>query len=178
MSELKIYKAQETARLSEADLDHLHECYESVSGTDKRIPLGTFLMKAVDRAMTQTTPAPAKVEESPEFIQAIANFEAEKQAREDLETQLSEALKQLTERTRQLHETGILKTNQILMDFTDKPEWLTFIEDILIISKHQAYADDYETLITRIISEFKDLGYFKMTEEDKEIIKKARENGA
>jgi hypothetical protein len=178
MSEtLKIYKPQETARLSEADLSYLHECYESISGTDQRIPLGTFLMKSVDRAMTQTKPAPSKIEENPEYIQAIANYEAEKLAREKAESELSEALEQLSERTRQLNEAGIIGKDQILLNFSDKLDWLTFVQDIMIIAKHQQYADSYEALITRIISEFKDAGYFKLTEADKEIIKKARNNG-
>jgi hypothetical protein len=176
MEDLTIYKAQETTRLSEADLKYLHECYEAIAETDKRIPVGTFLLKAVSKAMTQTKPEPAKVEESPLYMQVLANYESEKVAREDAERKLTDALNQLTERTRQLNEAGIVANNHILIDFSAKPDYKTYIENIMGIARKQNWASDMGELITRIISEFQALGYFKMTPEDIQELEKEKAN--
>lgn len=175
MNELKIYKNQETARLSEGDLNYLHECYESISGTDQRIPLGTFLMKSVERAMQQTKPAPINVADTKEYQLVVSRMEDEIKARELSEKTVLELNDKLSERTRQLNEAGLVSNNHILIDFSAKPDFKEFVEDILIVAKHHEYAPDMAGLITRIISEFQQAGYFKITPEDVEIIKKERE---
>lgn len=177
MSELKIYKNQETARLSEGDLSFLHECYESIANTDQRIPLGTFLMKSVERAMQHTKPMQGKVTESPEYLKLKADFEEEKKRREAAETAALDLNETLTERTRQLNEAGLVANNHILVDFSANPKYKEFVEDILIIARSKGWASDMSELITRIINEFMQVGYFKITHEDEEIIRKERVNG-
>lgn len=174
MSELKIYKNQETARLSEADLTFLHDCYESIANTDQRIPIGTFLMKAVERAIQHTKPLPAKVNESAEYLQIVNDLEQEKARREAAEKTVLELNEIVTERTRQLNEAGLVASNHILIDFSANPKYKEFVEGILIIARSKGWASDMSELITRIISEFQQIGYFQLTPEDEEIIRKER----
>jgi hypothetical protein len=175
MSDFKIYKGQETARLNETDLNYLHECYESIAGTDQRIPMGTFLMKSVERAMQQTKPAPINVTETTEYQMVVSRMEDEAKEREKAEATVLKLNDELAERTRQLNEAGIVGKNQLLIDFNQNPEYLEYIENILIIARAKEWAPDMPSLLTRIISEFQDLGYFKLTDADLKIIKDERE---
>lgn len=176
MSELKIYKNQETVRFSEGDLNYLHESYEAISGTDQRIPLGTFVMKTLERANQVSKPAPLNVTDTTEYKLALERIQNEIELREKSEKTVLELNDLLAERTRQLNEAGIVANDHILLDFSANKDYKTYIEDVLIIAKSKQWASDMITMITRIIAEFQKLGFFKLTEDDKEIIKKQRES--
>lgn len=175
MSDLKIYKNQETVRFSDADLNYLHECYEAMSGTDQRIPIGNFFIKVLELANQRTKPAPINVTETTEYQLLMKRVQDEKEGREVAENKVNELTGLLAERTRQLNESGIVAKDHILLDFSKNPDYKTYIEDILIIAKSKEYAPDMAVLITRIISEFQKAGYFNLTEDDKETIRKQRE---
>ncbi|MFZ4398868.1 MAG: hypothetical protein ACOYO1_02445 [Bacteroidales bacterium] len=175
---LEIYKQQETCRLSEDDLQLIHEYYEQITNKDTRIPIGNFLAMAVVKASQVAGPKiiqdPKLLEENQRLTNELLRVQNESNANGEagtgLQFQVDSLTSQLEQRDEQLRVfLDVMHDNSIVLNFDEKQGG--FIKAALEIYKRDKVCETYEEMFWSIIANFQKAGYLKFDAADIEYLK-------
>lgn len=181
MDSLNIYKTQETLRLSDSDLEFLHENYEEIANTDARIPIGRFLMFAVQKACQVVAPKTSKPEDLA-MIEQLKEKLIQAQRELNIAGQTATQLSLENDRLKQ----DLADKVQLIEDFKkDAPagsillnlskDQYTFVWSALQLYKRDRNVQSFEEMFMSIIEAFQGMGYLQFTTEDIEYLKKIAE---